>query len=178
MPILSPANTIFYAVGWLLQDNSAASESAPGGKMNARALIRTAALVALFAAATAYAAKVKNVFVVEATVESQCDDCKGIKKAELREITNELRRVAVVNLPRDRFNVMTKETVQAQGSQVLQECVNAECVIAVGSAVGADYLVKGSVNKVGPAFSLSVEMYETKDGNLVGRWPIGSSRGR
>ncbi len=135
--------------------------------MKAKTVLMTAALAVALSAAGASAAKIKNVFVVEATVESQCDDCKGMKKAELREITNELRRVAVNSLPKDRYNVMTKETVQAQGSEVQLECANANCVIQVGSAVGADYIVKGSINKFGKRFSLTVEMYETKDGNLA-----------
>jgi hypothetical protein len=62
---------------------------------------------------------------------------------------------------------MTAETVIAQGGAVLEECADENCVISLGSKIGADYIVRGTLSKVESRFSLQVEMYETEDGTLV-----------
>jgi len=62
---------------------------------------------------------------------------------------------------------MTSETVYSQGSAVLEECAEENCVITLGSKIGADYIVRGTLSKLGSRFSLQVEMYETNDGTLV-----------
>jgi len=139
--------------------------------MRTVAAIKTAALLLAVFAAGAHAAKVKNVAVVEAVLDAQCDDCKGIKKSEVSQITAELRRVAVNSLPNDMYKVMTKETIQAQESAVLQECASENCIIKLGAAIGAEYIVKGGISKFGTKFTLTVEMYETKDGTLVAALP-------
>ncbi len=134
--------------------------------MNAKTVLMAAALVALFAAGV-NAAKVKNVAVVEAVVDANCGACKSIEKSEVGQITAELRRVAVNNLSSDRYKVMTKETIQAQSEEVLQECASENCIIKLGDKIGAEYIVKSGISKFGKRFILSVEMYETKDGTLV-----------
>ena len=55
----------------------------------------------------------------------------------------------------------------AQGGAVLEECADENCVITLGSKIGADYIVRGTVSKLGAKFTLQVEMYETENGNLV-----------
>jgi TonB family protein len=66
---------------------------------------------------------------------------------------------------------MTKETIQAQESAVLQECAAENCIIKLGAAIGADYIVKSGIRKFGPKFTLTVEMYETKNGTLAAVLP-------
>ncbi len=140
--------------------------------MNAKSVMMTAAaMVAVFAAGVS-AAKIKNVAVVEAVVDAQCgDDCKGIKKAEVSQITAELRRVARINLPPDIYNVMTKETILAQSEETLLECAAENCIIKMGEKIGAEYIVRSGLSKFGKRFTLTVEMYETKNGNLVAALP-------
>jgi len=111
--------------------------------------------------------KVFNLAVVETEVDLQPGSAKDISKTDVREITKELRRQAVKYLPRTRFNVMTSETVQAQGSAVLNECDGENCVITLGSKIGADYIVRGTISKFQKLFTLSVEIYDTEDGNLI-----------
>jgi uncharacterized protein (TIGR02145 family) len=123
-------------------------------------------------AVMAFAAKVKYVAVLEAVVDKECEPCKEIKKSEISEITAELRRVTASNLPQDKYKVMTKETIQAQGSEVLQECASENCIIKMGETIGADYIVKSSIGKFGPKFTLKVEMYETKNGTLSAVLPV------
>jgi TolB-like protein len=113
------------------------------------------------------AAGVKNVAVVETELDAQSGASAEITSAEVRVITTELRREAVKNLPRNKYNVMTSETVIAQGGAFAVDCNEENCVIALGSKIGADYIVRGTITKFQALFILSVEIYETEDGNLV-----------
>jgi hypothetical protein len=110
---------------------------------------------------------VKNVAVVETELDAQSGAAGEISKAEVREITATLRREAVNYLPRGRYNVMTSETVQSMGGAVLEECAEENCIITLGSKIGADYIVRGIISKFQTRFSLTVELYETEYGNLV-----------
>jgi peptidyl-prolyl cis-trans isomerase SurA len=112
-------------------------------------------------------AGVKNVAVVETEVDAQSKAVVKLSSAEVREITGELRRAAIKNLPRDKYNIMTTETVIAQGSAVVEQCDGENCVVVLGSRIGADFIVRGTIRKIQTRFSLSVEMYETENGNLV-----------
>ena len=126
-------------------------------------------LTALFAAMTAPAAyaQIKYVAVVETEVDAQSGAAKMLNKAEVRQITAVLRKEALKNLPQEKYNIMTMETVQAQGGATLEECADENCVITLGSKIGADYIVRGIISKFGTKLTVSVDIYETNDGNLV-----------
>jgi len=111
--------------------------------------------------------KIANVAVIETEMDTRSGVNKELTKAEVREITTELRRQAVKNLPKNRYNVMTEATVQAQGAAVLEECFEENCLITLGSKIGADYIVRGTISKFQKRFTLSVEIYDTEDGNLI-----------
>jgi len=110
---------------------------------------------------------IKNVAVVETQIDERSGVANEINRAEVGVITDEIRREAVNNLPRARYSVMTSETVQSMGSAVLAECAEENCVIALGSKIGADYIVRGIISKFRDNFTLTVEMYETEYGMLV-----------
>jgi len=110
---------------------------------------------------------IKNVAVIETEIDERSGAASDINKAEVSVITNEIRRAAVNNLPRGRFNVMTTETVQSMGAAVLEECAEENCVIALGSKIGADYIVRGIISKFAGDLTITVEMYETDYGMLV-----------
>lgn len=116
---------------------------------------------------TSTGSKIKNVAIVEAEVDAQSGADAQLNPAEVRQITAVLRKEAVKNLPQGKYNIMTTETVMSQGSAVLEECFDENCVIKVGAAIGADYIVRGTVSKFGNMLTVSVDMYETNDGNLV-----------
>ena len=124
------------------------------------------ALVMMFFVGTG-AAQVKYVAVVETEVDAQSGAATKLNKAEVRQITTVLRNEARNNLPSGKYKIMTAETVIAQGSAKLEECAEENCVIALGAKIGADYIVRGIVSKLGTNLTMSVEMYETEDGNLV-----------
>ena len=112
-------------------------------------------------------AGVKYVAVVETDVDAQSGVSAKLNPAEVREITGELRRQATENLPSDKYSVMTSETVQSMGGAVLEECAEENCVIALGSKIGADYIVRGTVSRFQTMFTLAIELYETENGTLV-----------
>jgi uncharacterized repeat protein (TIGR02543 family) len=125
------------------------------------------AAIALFAGAGVSVAGVKYVAVVETEIDAQSGAAAELTPAEVRLITAELRREAVKNLPPPAYSIMTTETVIAQGSATLEQCFDENCVIALGTKIGADYIVRGTISKFRARFTLTVEMYETSDGNLV-----------
>jgi hypothetical protein len=133
--------------------------------MRTAALLKAALWVALFAGASA--AGLKYVAVVETDVDAQSGVSALLNPADIRHVTAELRREAVKNLPAGQYNIMTTETVYSQGSAVLEACADENCVIALGSRIGADFIVRGTISKLQTKITLVVEIYETADGNLV-----------
>jgi len=127
--------------------------------------VKMTALLALLAGLSV--AGVKYVAVVETEIDSRSGASANLTPAEVALITAELRREAVNNLPPGAYNIMTTETVYAQGGAVLEECADENCVITLGSKIGADYIVRGTISKFGTKLTLSVEMYETENGSLV-----------
>jgi len=141
--------------------------------MKTTTIVKMIALLALLAGISV--AGVKNVAVVETEIDPQSGAAAKINKAEVRLITAGLRKEAVKNLPRDKYNIMTSETVMAQGSAVLEACADENCVITLGSRIGADYIVRGTISKLGTKLTVSIDMFETNDGNLVASSDIVSS---
>jgi len=127
-------------------------------------IIKTAVWIALLAG---MAAGMKYVAIVESDIDEGSGASEKISMADVRLVTAELRREAVKNLPPGRYSIMTSETVQSMGGAVLEECAEENCVIALGSKIGADYIVRGTVSKMESKFTLQVEMYETENGTLV-----------
>jgi hypothetical protein len=128
-------------------------------------IIKTAAWIALLAGMSV--AGIKYVAVVESDIDEGSGASEKISRADVRLVTAELRREAVKNLPTGRYSIMTSETVMSMGGAVLEECAEENCVIALGSKIGADYIVRGTVSKLESRFTLQVEMYETDNGTLV-----------
>jgi hypothetical protein len=133
--------------------------------MRAANIIKTAAWIALLAGMSV--AGLKYVAVVETGIDERSGVAAEITGAEVALITAELRREAVNNLPQGRFSVMTSETVQSMGGAVLEECAEENCVIVLGSKIGADYIVRGIISKLRARFTLSIEIYETDNGTLL-----------
>jgi len=124
-----------------------------------------AAMVAAVIFAGISTAGVKRVFVANVGISSSAS--AKLTPEEVSLVTKSIRREAVENLPSPEYEVMTSETVIAQGSAVLEKCDSDECVISLGSTIGADYIVRGTISKIQTMFALSVEMHETENGNLV-----------
>jgi uncharacterized protein (TIGR02145 family) len=102
-----------------------------------------------------------------AVLETEIDASAKIAKAEAHEVTEEIRRQAVKNLPRDKYSIMTTESVIAQGDIVAAECNESNCVFTTGRKIGADYVVRGTIRKIQTRFTLSVVIYDTDNETLV-----------
>jgi uncharacterized protein (TIGR02145 family) len=133
-------------------------------------------IATFFAATPAAYAQIKYVAVVETEMDAQSGAAAKLNKAEVRQITTVLRNEARNTLSPNKYKIMTSETVQAQGSATLEECADENCVITLGSKIGADYIVRGIISKFGTKLTLSVEMYETEDGTLVGSARVSSEK--
>jgi len=123
-----------------------------------------AALLALFSAMPVMA--VKYVAVVEGDIDEASGAAEKVSRSDIRLVTAEVRREAVKNLPSKNYVVMTSETIMAQGGAVLEACAGENCAVALGSKIGADYIVRATVSKLESKFTLQVEMYETNAGVL------------
>jgi len=112
-------------------------------------------------------AGIKYVAVVEMDIDMKSSDVAKLDKSEVRLLTDEIRDKAVNTLSHSQFNIMTTETVIAQGGAVLEECSEENCVITLGNKIGADYIVRGKLSKFQNLFVLSIVIYDTENGFLV-----------
>jgi len=115
-------------------------------------------LTALLLLATANAT---TVAVLEITVSS---DEAEMTVDETKFLTDELRRQAMRVLPKD-YSVLNREKII---SLVPKTAENLNSVIDIGMVIKSDYVTQGLIGKVGGLFTLTVELYETASGNLVG----------
>lgn len=120
-------------------------------------------IISLFTFAT-FAFSAINLAVIETEAESSA--AAELTEAELRYITQEIRRAARSNLPDD-YNVMTEQAVMALGDAVLEEFAEETRMISFGEKIGADYITKGSVSKFRTMYVLTIEIFETKKGMMV-----------
>jgi len=125
--------------------------------------IRISILAALFAAA-AQAANVVAVLEIIATGEVD------LKISEFRYLTDELRNNARTTLPQNRFTILTRDNILQlmPPDEKEAECLNESCAVDIGRAIGAEYITQGYVGKFGDMLTLTVELYETMSGNLLG----------
>jgi hypothetical protein len=90
-------------------------------------------------------------------------------EAELRYLTDELRKQATQELPTDVYRVMTRDNIFAMlpPDKNAAECFEGQCLVEIGRNVGADFAVQGTVSKFGGMLTLTVEAYETLSANLI-----------
>ncbi|MDR2582981.1 MAG: hypothetical protein LBC75_05820, partial [Fibromonadaceae bacterium] len=122
--------------------------------------------VLLFLALTAYAQMQERVAII-----NTLDDRDSIGIADLTYLTDKLRETAVNVLPRDRFGVMTTESIIAfLGSMenTVKVCKEASCLAELGKKVSADYVAQGRIGRFGENLTIKVELYNVATGNLMG----------
>ena len=116
-------------------------------------------LTALLCLATANAT---TVAVLEITIAD--DDEIDFTIDETKFLSDELRRQATVLLPKD-YSVFTREEIIALAQQTNE---NLSTAINIGRAIKSDYVTQGLISKIGGVFTLTVELYETQSGKLLG----------
>jgi len=116
-------------------------------------------LATLLLLATANAA---TIAILEITIAD--DDEIDFTIDETKFLSDELRRQATVLLPKD-YTVLTREEIIALAQQTTE---NLSTAINIGRAIKSDYVTQGLISKIGGVFTLTVEIYETSSGKLLG----------
>jgi hypothetical protein len=105
-----------------------------------------------------------------AVFETTADADSVMTEAELRYLTNDLRKLALQVLPPGSgYTVMTRENIYSllPPDRDRAECFEGKCLVEVGRNIGADYAAKGTVSRFGQMLTLTVECYETMGGGLI-----------
>ena len=89
---------------------------------------------------------------------------------EIRLLSDELRRQAVNILPAKEFTILTRDGIIAliPPDEKEAECLAESCAVDIGRAIGAEYISSGMIAKFAGKLSLTVELYETMGGRLLG----------
>ncbi|MCL2102030.1 MAG: hypothetical protein FWH22_10005 [Fibromonadales bacterium] len=90
--------------------------------------------------------------------------------SEFRHLTDELRKQARETLPRNAYSILTRDNIiQLMPPDADQaECLAESCAIEIGRAIGAEYVTQGFVGDFDGMLTLTVELYESMSGNLLG----------
>ncbi|MDR2581114.1 MAG: DUF3280 domain-containing protein [Fibromonadaceae bacterium] len=88
---------------------------------------------------------------------------------EFRHLTDELRAKARATLPRG-YSVLTRDNIiqLIPQDEAQAECLAESCAIDIGRAIGAEYVTQGFVGKFQGMLTLTVELYESMSGNMLG----------
>jgi hypothetical protein len=127
--------------------------------------IGTISLILLLLSAFAHSSAVLAVLEI---IPSEVEEELTIN--ELRLLSDELRRQAVNILPANEFNVLTRDGMIAliPADEEEAECLAQSCAVEIGRAIGAEYISSGRIAKFAGKLSLTVELYETMGGRLLG----------
>jgi len=108
------------------------------------------------------AAQAATIAVLEITIAD--NDEIDFSIDETKFLSDELRRQATVLLPKD-DSVFTREEIISLAHQTTEDLSTA---INIGRAIKSDYVTQGLISKLGGIFTLTVELYETSNGKLLG----------
>jgi len=106
------------------------------------------------------------------------DDRDSIGFSELSYLTDRLRETAVNILPKQRYGIMTTESIVAfLGSQerAMKTCKEASCLAELGRKVNADYVAQARIGRFEGDLTIKVELYSSKSGVMIGSF-TGSSK--
>jgi len=118
-------------------------------------------------AATLTAHSANTLAVLEIIPKSEIED---ISITEMRHLTDELRKQAVLALPSEGYSVLTRDNMLAlmPPDEEEADCLAESCAVEIGRAIGAEYISQGSLGWFGDELSVSIELYETMSGKLLG----------
>jgi len=120
------------------------------------AFIVSIAVMLCLATANAVTVAVLELIIINDEMDLSIDETKFL--------TDEVRRQANVSLPKE-YSVLTREKIIDLASKATG---NLNTVIEIGVALKSDYVSQGFIGKLGNMFTLTVELYETSSGKLLG----------
>jgi len=117
----------------------------------------------LFLASLTHA--VSTVAVLEIVPSGEMD----LKISEYRHLTDELRARAREALPGG-YTILTRDNIISLLPPDSEEaaCLAESCAVEIGRAIGAEYVTQGFVGEFDGMLTLTVELYESMSGNLLG----------
>jgi len=110
-------------------------------------------LILLLLTISAYAQQ-ERIAIINTT-----DDRDSIGFSELSYLTDRLREIAVNVLPKQRYSVMTTQSIVAfLGSEerAIKVCNEASCLAEIGRKVNADYVAQARVGRFGNKLTIKV----------------------
>jgi len=123
------------------------------------------ALTLLLAANIAQAAK--TLAVLELVLASEEID---MSISEIRHLTDEFRNQAMQTLPSENYTVLTRDNILSLIPKDPKEAerLSQSSAVEIGRAMNAEYVSQGNIGKFGELLTISIEIYETKNGKLLG----------
>ncbi|MDR2580591.1 MAG: hypothetical protein LBC85_06335 [Fibromonadaceae bacterium] len=99
--------------------------------------------------------------------------------AEFRHLTDELRTQAREALPRN-YSVLTRDNIISllPPEEEQMECLSESCAVVVGRAIGAEYVTQGFIGSFQGMLTLTIELYESMSGNMLGSFVTESEDAR
>jgi len=130
--------------------------------------------IVLFLAVMANAANI--VAVLEITPSG---DDANLTIQEFRHLTDELRTRAREALPPG-YSILTRDNIfqLLPTDEKEAQCLAESCAVEIGRAIGAEYVTQGSVGKFDGMLTLTVELYESMSGNMLGSFVTESDNAR
>ena len=122
-------------------------------------------ILILILAAVAHAQKVVAVLEIIPNNENV-----ELQLSEYRHLTDELRTRARETLPRTSYSILTRDNIISllPPDEEARDCLAEACAVEIGRAIGAEYITQGFIGKFGEMLTLTVELYESMSGNLLG----------
>jgi TolB-like protein len=123
------------------------------------------ALTLLLAANTVQAAK--TLAVLELTLASEEIE---MSISEIRHLTDEFRNQAMQTLPSENYTVLTRDNILSLIPKDQKEAtrLSQSSAVEIGRAMNAEYVSQGNIGRFGELLTVSIELYETKNGKLLG----------
>ena len=129
-------------------------------------IVKTIALATLL---TANAFAGGTLAVLEIIPKSDMEELK-VNIQEMRHLTDELRRQAVLVISDKGYKVLTRDNIISllPQDEEAQQCLAESCAVDIGRAIGAEFISQGGIGQFSGDLTLSIELYETMGGNLLG----------
>jgi hypothetical protein len=105
-----------------------------------------------------------------AIVGTEDDGEPSIGVLELSHLTDKLREIASNALPKDRYGIMTQQSMVAMlgtQEQAAKTCREAACLVELGRKINADYIAQARIGRFEDNLTVKTELYEVRSGNLA-----------
>jgi hypothetical protein len=124
---------------------------------------------ALIAATLCAAAAMSNAAIVAVLEITPSSDNANLSISEYRHLTDELRSRAREALPPG-YSILTRDNIiqLLPPDEKEAECLAEGCAVDIGRAIGAEYVTQGFVGTFEGMLTLTVELYESMSGNMLG----------